>query len=152
LQPRDRIRHQLAQAFLALDQRRRADRLAIEMEQIEQKEGERVGIAAIGRGLDQAEGVRSIRAHPAQLAVETSLRRRQGGQCRGNRRVFVCPIEPSAGQQPNRPSIQPGMQAIAVELDFMQPLRPDGRFFDQLRKLRLDPVRQTGRLASLPVR
>jgi hypothetical protein len=40
------------------------------------------------------------------------------------------------------------MHAVAVELDFMQPVRPIRRRVDELGQLRRDPFRQTG--AGLP--
>jgi len=55
---------------------------------------------------------------------------RQGQYGRGNRRIFMRPVEPSAGQEAHRTAIQPRMQAIAVELDLVQPFRSfrRGRF------------------------
>src|SRR5438045_2938542 len=38
----------------------------------------------------------------------------------------MCPVEPGAGQQPDRAAAQPGVHPVAVELDFMEPLRPIG--------------------------
>ena len=44
------------------------------------------------------------------------------------------------------------MHAVAVELDFMQPLIAFRRRVDQLRELRRDPFRQRGRLGAPPAR
>jgi hypothetical protein len=67
-------------------------------------------------------------AHVAQLAVEIGLCRRQGQYGRGNRRMFMRPVEPSAGQEAHRTSVQPRMRAMAVEPDLVQPFRCRGRF------------------------
>jgi hypothetical protein len=58
------------------------------------------------------------------------------------------PVEPRAGQGPNRASIQPGMHAVTVELDFVQPFRPVRRFVDELGELRSDPLGQTGHVSA----
>src|SRR6516162_4314737 len=51
------------------------------------------------------------------------------------------PVEPRAGQQPDRPPIQPGMHPVAVVFEFVQPLRPVGRrLVDQLGALRFYPL------------
>src|SRR4029077_13958474 len=39
---------------------------------------------------------------------------------RSDRRVFMGPVEPGAGQQPARAPVQPGMHPVAVEFDFVQ--------------------------------
>jgi hypothetical protein len=41
--------------------------------------------------------------------------------------------------------IEARMDAVAVELDFVQPFRPVRRLVDELGELWLDPLRQTGR-------
>ena len=55
------------------------------------------------------------------------------------------PVEPGTGEQPHGAVIEARMQAIAVELDFVQPLAAFRRRVDQLRELRRDPLRQSGR-------
>jgi hypothetical protein len=64
--------------------------------------------------------VDAVGAHTAQLAVEIGLpgaKRRHGG---GDRRIFVGPVEPGAGQQPHSAEIEARMHAVAVKLDFVQ--------------------------------
>jgi hypothetical protein len=58
----------------------------------------------------------------------------------------VRPVEPGAGEQLDGSAVEPGVNAVAVELDFVQPLVPFRRRVDQLRKLRRDPLRQRGDL------
>jgi hypothetical protein len=59
--------------------------------------------------------------------------------------MFVRPVEPGAGQKVHRAAIEARMHAVAVELDFVQPVRPIRRLVDELGELWLDPLRQTGR-------
>src|SRR5271165_7190787 len=37
------------------------------------------------------------------------------------RRIFMRPVEPGAGEQPHRATLEARMHAVAVELDFVQP-------------------------------
>jgi len=62
------------------------------------------------------------------------------------------PVEPGAGQQAHSAAIEPRMHAIAVELDFVEPLRAVRRFLDELRQLRPDPLRQTASIGARPAR
>jgi len=87
------------------------------------------------RGVDRFDPTSCVRANAAQFAIEIGLRGRHGCQCLGDRRVFVRPIEPGAGQQPHRAVIEPGVHAVAVEFEFVKPIRPAGCLFDQLSEL-----------------
>ena len=85
---------------------------------------------------------------PHSSPVEIGLvgpERRHG---RGDRRVFMRPVEPGAGQQPHRATIEPRMHAVAVELDLVQPLWSVRRLVDERGQLRPDPFRQTGRAGA----
>jgi len=64
----------------------------------------------------------------------------------------VRPVEPGARQKPHRAVVETGMHAVAVELDFVQPLVAWPRLFDELRELRPYPVRQTVRVSAEPSR
>jgi hypothetical protein len=55
LQRRARIRQKASEAFLPLQQRRRTDRVAIEIEEVEYEEDERGGVVGIRCCLNQAE-------------------------------------------------------------------------------------------------
>jgi hypothetical protein len=68
---------------------------------------------------------------------------------RGDRRIFVRPVEPRTRQQPHVTAVEPGMHAVAVELDFAQPLVAFRRRFDQLGELRRDPFRQIRRTSRV---
>ena len=74
---------------------------------------------------------------------------RHGG---GDRRIFVRPVETCARQQLYRPMIQPRMDAVAVELDFVQPVVAFRRRIDQLGQLRRDPFQHRGRIGAPPAR
>ena len=60
----------------------------------------------------------------------------------------MSPVDPGAGQQPDRAPIQPGMHPIAVKFDVVQPLRSVGRLVDELRQLRLYPRWQSRGLVA----
>ena len=49
-----------------------------------------------------------------------------------------------AGQQPHGAALEPRLHAVAVELDFVQPLGPVWRRVDEPGELRLDPIRRSG--------
>ena len=54
------------------------------------------------------------------------------------------PVEPGARQQLHRAAVEPGIYAVAVKLDFVQPVVAFRCRVDELRELRRDPVRQSG--------
>ena len=99
LQRRACIRQQTSKALLSLHQRPRADRFAIEIEKIEQKEYEGIGVARIRGQLDQTERGFPIRSNAAEFAIEICLLDRENRQCRGDGRVFVRPVLARARQQ-----------------------------------------------------
>jgi hypothetical protein len=131
-----------AKALLPFDQRPGTDRLTIEVEEIEQKENERLGILLLARRLHDAEGGRAIGSHAAQLGVEIGGFDVQMGERLSDGRIFFGPVETGSRQQPYPPPLDPGVHAIAVELDFMQPVRAVRRFGHELRQLRLYPIRE----------
>jgi hypothetical protein len=83
-------------------------------------------------------------AYAAQLAVEIGLARPERRHGIGDRRIFVCPVEPGSRQQPRGTAIEARMHAVAVELDFVQPIQPVRRRVDELGQLRPDPFRHSG--------
>ena len=74
MQGRAYIGQQRAQAFLALRNRHRGGRFAIEMEQIEQEKDERLAVAGVRCVPDQAERGGAIGANAAQFAVKIGCR------------------------------------------------------------------------------
>jgi hypothetical protein len=83
MQGRHDTRQQGGELRLALDQRPRADIVAVE-----------IGAARAGC--------------------------RYGG---GDRRIFMGPVELGAGEELDRAAIEARMHAVAVEFDFVQPIR-----------------------------
>jgi hypothetical protein len=137
-------RKQGAETLLALDQWTLAQILAVEEEEIEQEEDQRRCVAPVRSELDDIERGDAVGADAAQFAVEIGLARIELDHGFGDRRVLVRPIEPSAGQQFRRAAVDPGVHAVAVVFDFVQPLVAVRRYFDQLGELRRNPRRQTG--------
>ena len=130
-------------------QRPGAEIFAVEVEKIEQEEDEGGGIAAVGRQLDHAEGGDAVGADAAQLAVEIGLAGTERVHRRGDRRIFVRPVEPGARQQFHRAAVEARMHAVAVVLDFVEPLIAVRRRVDEFRQLRPDPLRQRGHCRTI---
>jgi hypothetical protein len=144
LERRTRARQQRAKALALFLERPRADGLAVEMEEVKREKDERIAVPCVRCILDQAERARAIGTDTAQLAIEISLPCRERCNRYGDGRVFVGPVKPDAGQQPDRAPVQPGMHPVPVEF------RPFWRLVDQFGELRFDPIRQRGRLRPLP--
>ena len=98
------------------------------------------GVAGVRCSLDQAERGGAVGADAAQLAVEIGLPRRQRRQRRGDRRVFVASSRARCGSAAAPRRVEPRMHAVAVELDFVQPIVALRRRSDQLRQLRLKSI------------
>src|SRR5262245_5501020 len=96
MQGRAYIRQQPAQPFLAFRNRRRGDRFAIEVEEIEKEKDESAAVPGVRCVLDQAERGGAVGADAAQLAVKIHLPRRELCDRRGDRRVFRSPVETGA--------------------------------------------------------
>jgi hypothetical protein len=79
LKRRVRTRQQILEPFFSFAKQRCADHLAIEVEKVEQKEDQGIGVARIRGRLDQAERRLPVRANAAELPVEVGLSRRQSG-------------------------------------------------------------------------
>jgi hypothetical protein len=87
------------------------------VEKIEQEEDESSGVPAVGRQLDDAERSNAVGAYAAELAVEIGLAGIERCYGLGDRRIFMRPVEPGAGQQLDRPAVEPRVHAIAVVFD-----------------------------------
>ena len=142
------VPEQRAEPLLALDQRPRPEIFAVEVEKIEQEEDERRRVAAVRSELNDVEGSDAVGTDAAEFAVEIGLAHIELDHGLGDRRVLVRPIEPGAGQQFRCAAIDPGVHAVAVVFDFVQPLVAVRRYFDQLGELRRNARRQTGRAAG----
>jgi hypothetical protein len=81
----------------------------------------------------------------AQFAIEIGLARAERRHRLGDVRIFMRPVEPGAGQKARGAAIEPRMHAVAVELEFVEPLIAFGGRVDELSELRRDQFRQSGR-------
>jgi hypothetical protein len=63
------------------------------VEQIELEKDKCFAIPGVGRVLDQAEGGRAVRPHPAQLAIKIGLPRRERRDRFCDGRVLIRPVE-----------------------------------------------------------
>jgi len=124
------VRHQGFEQRLALEERQTGDVAAVDVDEIESVKDEPSGALAVGRCLDAREARQSGIIDAAELAIEIGgLHVQVRKRCDGAR-IFVSPVEPSAGQQLRLALVDPRGHAIAVELDLMQPLRPRRRFLN----------------------
>ena len=144
MQRRSDTRQQCGKPRFALDQRQGGDVLAVAMQQVEDEIHQPRRVARVGRGLDHAERRDAVGKHAAQFTVEISLARVERRHRRGDRRIFMGPVEPGAGQQFHRAAIEPGVHAVTVEFDLVEPLIALRRRVDELGELRRDPFRQGG--------
>jgi hypothetical protein len=132
---------QAGEPGLRFNQRLRAQIFAVDVHKIEQEEDERSGIAAIGCRLDHAERGDAVGAHAAELAVEIGAERRYG---RGDRWIFVGPVSPVRVSNRTAPSSRRACMRKPSNLISWSQSGPSGAASDELRELRLDPLRQTG--------
>ena len=139
VQRRACLRQQACEPFFSIDQGSGAEILAVEVEEIEQEEHEAGGVAGVGRHLDHAERGDAVGAHAAEFAVEIGLARRERGYRGRDLRIFVGPVKAVAGEEPHLAAVEPGMHAVAVEFDFVQPLVAVRRGVNELRQLRPYP-------------
>ena len=135
------MRQQGGETRLALDQWPRADVLAVEVEKIEQQEHEASSVAGVRSQLDHAERRDAVGGDAAQLAIEIGPARAEGGHGLCDRGIFIRPIEPGGGKQLHSKAVETRMHAVAVELDFVEPLIALRRRVDERGELRPDPSR-----------
>jgi hypothetical protein len=93
MQGRRHTRQQRGKPRLALDQRPGADVVAVEMQKVENKKHQPGCVTGIRRGLDHAKGGDAVGEDAAQLAVEIGLARAERRHGRGDRRIFMGPVE-----------------------------------------------------------
>ena len=86
-------------------------------------------------------GIAALRLRD-HLAVDQRLLGRQPGDRLGNRRKFLLPVEPLAGQEPDVTVVQACLDAIAVELDLVNPARVVGSSLAYRCKARRNEIRQ----------
>ena len=126
---------------LALDERKARDVPTVEMQEIESVIDELHVALAVGRRLGVGEARQSSLVDAAEFAVEIGGLDVQVRERRDGAWIFVGPVEPGPSQQLHAAVVDARGHAIAVQLDFVQPLRPRRRLLDRLGKLRRDEVR-----------
>ena len=97
---------------------------------------------AVGRRLRLREARQSGVVDAAEFAVEIGGLHLQVRERRDGARIFVGPVEPGSGQELHAAIVDARGHTIAVQFDFMQPLRPRRRLLDRLGKLRRDEGRK----------
>ena len=92
----------------------------------------------------------NVRANAAELSVEIRLLCRQTRHRGSYGRIFLRPVQARTFQQLDSAAVQADVHTIPVVLDFVKPFGASARRTDQLAELRLDPLRETGRMVSRP--
>ena len=113
---------QRRQGGLALLLRHAPQIVPVEMEEVEDEIDEAAGLAVRQRPLQSGKAGAAARLDRGDLAVEDGVARRPPGQRLGDLGKALRPIEPIAGLQRRAPVCEPGEDAIAVELDLVQPV------------------------------
>src|SRR5882757_880907 len=106
---------------LARDERQAREIAAVAMKEIEDVIDEPLALARFERRLQPREGGNAVRVLDHDLAIDQRRVRRQLCDGGGDVWKFGRPVEPLAGEQPNVPVREAGLDAIAVELDLMHP-------------------------------
>jgi hypothetical protein len=105
--------------------------ITVDVEQVEDEIDKIAPAVPIGGVLDQSKGRDTVGTHSAELAVQVSLPDREGAQRSGNRRIFVRPVEPGAGQQPDIGAIDPRVNAISIKFQLVRPILAAWGFLHQ---------------------
>jgi hypothetical protein len=136
---------QRCQPGLAVDQGQPGDVLAIDEGQIEKEKHERAPSCITGV-LNEVEGRPAIRERSAKFAVQVGVLRRQPRDVLGDGGIFVGPNVAATGKNLHAAGVEPGVHAIPIELDLVQPIWPVWRGFDEGCKLGFDPGRRRSRI------
>lgn len=145
--------HQAAQHLLAAGQAQAGQIVAVQVQQVESIEGEAVAAAFAQVGLESREVRRAGIRLDDQFAVDQGSpggQRLQGGHDRLAEPAR--PVEPAARQQLHATALDPCLQAIAVELDLVQPARAGRRLGHQGRQRGLHESRHGGLAGALDLR
>ena len=126
------------QKRLALDELKGRNIPTIEMQEIESVIDELHIAFAVGRRLGVGESRQPSLIHAAEFAIEVSGLDVQARERGDGAWIFVGPIEAGPSQQLHAPVVDARGHPIAVQLYFVQPLRPRRWLLDRLGKLRTD--------------
>src|SRR6266702_8741605 len=116
--------------------------MPIQMKQIEDEVSKRLLHALLKRRLQISKASRAVVRKHNHFAVKNRLLHRQFRHESSNRLHPVSPVQPRTRQQLNPIAIFVSLDAIAIELEFMQPSVPRGRRLRLQCELRSDEVRQ----------
>ena len=97
---------------------------------------------AVGRRLGLSEARQPFDVNAAKLAVDVGVLHLEVRERRDGARIFGCPVEAGSGEELHAPVVDARGHAIAVQLDFVNPLRPRWRLFDRLGELGRDELRE----------
>ena len=123
---------------LALDQRHRAQVVAVQMEEVEGEEDQLVRAPLGERVLQGGEARDAPLVLHHDLAVDQRLLAGQSSKASASTPVAVGPVEPGAGEQPHLAVVDARDGPIAVELDLVQPVVAVGHPRRRRRQLRPD--------------
>jgi hypothetical protein len=127
---------------LAVQQGRAGEVEAVEVEQIEDVIPQPIASTGLQVRLQVAEVRDAPLVFRHDLAVEQRRIDLERLESRRDRWKALCPVECFACQQANITSIDSGLDAVAIELELVDPLRPPGRFVVQERQAGLYEGRQ----------
>ena len=133
---------QWLEQLFAPDKREARDVPAGEMQKIEGVIDEMHAALAVGRRLGVGEARQSGFVDAAEFAVEIGGLHVQVRERRDGAWIFGRPVEAGSGQELHAAIVDARGHAIAVELDFVDPLRAGRRLLDRLGKLGRDELRK----------
>ena len=114
--------------------------IAVDEQEIEGEEDELVGTTFVHGCLQAAEDGHAIVIESAELAVDVGGFDGEPLQRLHRASVAMGPIEACPSQQLGLTAVDPGMHAVAVVLDLVDPVLARRRHVYQARELRLDPL------------
>ncbi len=136
------VGEQRGQGALALQQRRSGQVLAIEVQDIEHIVDETVMAAILEVVLQRGEIRGAVFVDRGNLAVEDGIVAGKLGAGGGDGRKFLGPVETTPRLERHRAVGDASLDAVAVELDLMDPAIAVGRSRAQRREARRDEVRE----------
>ena len=97
--------------------------VAVVVEEVEDEVGERVALAFVERGLQRGEGGDAAVVEDDDFAIEREFVGGEGGDGVGDGAHAVGPVEAFAGEELDACAGLAGLDAVAVELDLVEPAR-----------------------------
>src|SRR5207244_682013 len=126
---------QVGEPRLPLLERQRGDVLAVDVEEVGPEVGE-LSVARAGRVLQGLKARAAVRQQHRHLAVEERAPDGELAGCRRHLREVVRPVLAVPADERDRPPVDAAADAVAVELELVQPVVAFGRRVDERRELR----------------